>query len=156
MKTINIYLTTKQKDKLSRLQNQYKLSLSTIVDIIAWNTYQTMMNKGKNYEEIWASMILNYMQTGNKTSIKPKRVIKDIKPFLDRNTSCFITNSIQIYLENEINQYTNKDGVDTYYEKILKEFKETKEDYWNYNAKIKQWMRFERENKKYLEKMRSE
>lgn len=143
MKTLNIYLSQHHKELLSRLCKTYKLSMSTIADIISYWTWKLI---GKNATENTGELITGYLATGSKTSIKPKRVLNELEDLENATKSKIVSNSLKIYFDEEYTKYFDEKGLKQYRENITRELKETKEDFWNYNKFTRMQWRFNREH----------
>lgn len=151
MNDINIYLPDYYKKELSRLCNQHKLSMSSVCDIIS---YWTLEVWGKYGYESKPNILTDYLMTGKKTHVKPKRIGRD--PMEANTKSHLISNAVIIYINNDMKLYVNEKGEKIYRENILKELKETKEDFWNFNKFARSQGRFIRQNPEYVRKLLNE
>lgn len=154
---INIYLNENYRDQLKTLMNKYKISMSTIVDILTFQTFYGITHYSINKIENEKIMTEYIIKEGlRKTSVKPKNaqnIDMFIKSTNDKATlSIFATNSIIIYLDNKIDNYLDQEGRKYYYKKINQEMQKTKEEFYNYNNMIRSTMRFLKNDKEYIKK----
>ena len=155
MKTINIYITREQKQRLDRIRSKYKVSLSTLTGTVAyWLVYVLLHDDRK---ETIKELQEKYIQstTTYKTSVKPREVLEVLGNEIT-DKSKFTSNALVIYLEHKIQDYVSKKYVDTYYAKIDKKLNETFDVYWDYNCSIRNQRRMIRQNKEYWKKALNE
>lgn len=156
MQRFNIYITESEKDKANTIQQKYKISLSTMVSILAYTTYYCLKHYGtKDLEDLQ----LEYVDTkcNYKTSIKP-RCMKDteILAKLITNKSIYLTNVLKLYLSRNIAKYLTKKGLEYYYNDIDKKFQTAKEVFWNYNNVVRSNARAIKNNKEYYQRLLKE
>ena len=104
---INIYLSEEHKEKLNTISNKYRLSMSTIADILICTTYYVYLHYSKNKVENEKILKEYIIKEGlKKTSIKPKSYKNEsLYNKAIENKSIFTTNSLIIYLDRLANKY---------------------------------------------------
>lgn len=151
MKTINIYIRKDKKEQIDKMKLRYQLSLTTIVDILVFETYKllndpkdnTLINKFKgNYI---------YLKTA-KTSIKEPKVYSMLN-MTHREKCIFATNVLECYMRKDFKQYIkDQTKLNKYYCKCDRKMTDTYEENWNYNNFIRMQRRMLRANKDYFRK----
>lgn len=150
MKSINVFLNKEERKQIDLIKNKYQLSLTTIANILAYETLHLFMQIGKKEQLTKEYIYKNEKNT--KTSIKkPKNSELTINMVDGKSPSRIYTNAIKLYLKKEINKYCNDAKLkQDYYNKINKKFTTTKDEFYNYNQFIRTQRRYLRENKEYL------
>ena len=166
-KTINIYLNSKERKLVDDLKVKYRLSLTTIVDVITKYTFkyffQYAVEKNNKNEEDLKRLYHEYLYLkGRKTSIKEPQIFKKENGGIyligneyakGQSKSRFVTNSLMIYLNKTIENYVkDKEMVQAYWNNINKELLTRKDDFWDYNQYVRKQRRMLRENKEYFKK----
>lgn len=144
--TINIYLSNEQRKKVDSLKVKYRLSLTTIVDILCELMQDALfLNADKELEERFKNKHLYALC--KKTSIKVPRFIKkmeNVKPCR------YVNNILQAYLRGEMRLFIKSDileGKNGFYARLEKELTTREDNWWEYNRYIRMQKRFERTNK---------
>lgn len=150
--TINIYLTKDERKQLDIIKSKYQLSLTTITDILCFETYHTFIQLG-NEEQIRKLTEEYIYKNGAKTSIKKPNVMKSNGIFKDtKKKSRFATNVLKIYLYKDIKNYTeDKELISSFYNKVNEKMTKTQDQYWNYNNYLRNFMRTLKDNKNYIQ-----
>ena len=166
-KTINIYLNSQERKLVDDLKVKYRLSLTTIVDVITKHTFKYFLQYAYEYnnknEEDLKRLYKEYIYNkGKKTSIKEPQIFKKENggDYLVGNEyakgqskSKFTTNCLIIYLNKDIKNYVKEEEMQkAYWNNINKELTTRKDDWWNYNDHIRYQRRMLRENKEYFKK----
>ena len=148
MNTINIYLTKQQRQKIDKMKVKYKLSLTTIVDIICEITNQCLWINGEE-KSTYDMFNRNLYKREGKTSIKEPLWIRRNKL---EHPNRYVNNCLQAYLRNEIHLFVQKtdslEGKHGYWNAINQELLKREDNWWEYNRFIRMQKRNERENKK--------
>lgn len=156
---VNIYLSQETKEKLKEISNRFKVSISTITDVIINQNgligHYLNMTKGKAFTDYIDKQDLI------KTSIKPKGKTEKIfnyfneteKPRSKSDIGRLISNILYSYIKKDYVMLTNKENITKLKQDIGNELAKRKEQYWNYNTTIRQNIRFYKENKDYLERI---
>ena len=155
--TINVYLTKQERKMIDDLKAKYQLSLTTITDILCFQTYHAMLleeNKNQSKKGLRHTLTETYMhERGGKTSIKKPKILKQNSLFGNfRKKDRFATNVIKIYLYKEIDKYiTDKEIIQKeYWNAINNKFTTTRDEFWNYNNFVRNMRRGLKENKDYF------
>ena len=151
-KTINIYLSKEDKRKIDALKVKYQLSLTTIIDILADVTNDTL--KLENNEDlIYRIQNISMYQAENKTSVKEPKCFGRLEI---ENKNKYANNILHIYLNNEIGKLITHSDLITgkygYWNRINKEMQTRKDNWWQYNETLRLQRRILRENKEYFKK----
>lgn len=136
MNTI-LYLTPQENETLKTMKFKYKLSISTICEIIWENCIVE-----KNLEQ-YKTLRIYEAKREHQRHIKPQ-LPKHFETEKDNFSARVINNFVCLYLKNELKQHVKC--------RIIKQLKETKEDNWDYNIKLKQTARMLKRNKEYFKK----
>lgn len=163
--TINIYLNKDERKQIDILKQKYQLSLTTIIDILCFETFRIFLHYGQlKLDELTKSYLYEHKC---KTSIKTPKTFKTINNGQGENhywiaikKSRFTTNVIKIYLYKDIKKYIESDvGIQEYWNSINKKFTTTKDEWWAYNQHIRYERRSLKENREYyqaeLDKMKN-
>lgn len=155
-KTINIYLTKEDKQKAHKIQQKYKVSLTTITDVLIVVSMYAFLHFKKR-PMLKEEMISGYWYTkGTKTSIKTPNILKEqdglYKNMLLGKETIFCTNVLSIYLKHEIKEFLTEEGQNYYWTEIDKKLQEKQERYWDYNNFNRMSRRNLRENKEYYKR----
>lgn len=152
MKSINIYLNTEERKSIDQVKNKYRLSLTTITDILVMVTMKAFLNT--NNKELIERLKNEYLYTrGRKTSIKQPKIFSDKELFAkEQHKSRFATNVIMLYIKKDIKRYLNEEQQKEYWNDANKKLTTTTDTWWNYNNHIRLQRRMIRENKEYLKK----
>lgn len=154
-KTINIYLTNDEKKQAQKIQQKYKVSLTTITDVLIFVSYYALLHYPT---ELKANDLLknNYIKgKGNKTSIKTPYILKDKTPIGDTligKEMIYCTNILKIYLNHEAKKWLTEEGQNYYWKEIDRKLQQTQERYWDYNNFNRMSRRNLRENKEYYKR----
>lgn len=157
--TINIYLNKDERKQIDIIKQKYQLSLTTIVDILCFETYHTFIQYAPLKIDTLTESYL--YKVGAKTSIKKPHVMTDKQIFMNcKHKSRFATNVIKIYLQKDIKNYVESPtGIQEYWNKINSKMTSTKDDWWAYNQHIRYERRSLKENREYyqaeLDKMKN-
>lgn len=156
MKTINIYLTTTEKDQATRLMRKYKVSLSTLTGKICFYMTYALTHHGIE-NNLLDQLQEKYLETGlnHKTSVKPKELMEVLANTIT-NKSMFATNCLKIYLNKLVENYILQEGKNEFYTNLDKALTECKDMYWNYNVSIRSTRRMIKQNKKYWKRVLEE
>ena len=154
---VNIYINNEEHKQLEKISQKYKVSLSTIADILIQTTYYEMIHEGKDKTQDYNTQLqMEYILKNGfekKTSCKPKCYNKgSLYAEQISKKDCYTTNVIKLYCTKEIEKYLTEEGKKCYYEKINKKFQETKEQFWNYNNFLRSTRRSLKENIAYYKK----
>lgn len=157
--TINIYLNKEDRKQMDLIKNKYQLSLTTIVDILCFETYHTFLQ----YAPLQLDVLTDsYMYSkGAKTSIKKPHVMSDKEIFKNqKHKSRFATNVLMIYLKKDIKKYVEyPNAAQEYWNRINNKMNNTKDEWWGYNQHIRYERRSLKENREYyqaeLDKMKN-
>lgn len=151
MKTINIYLTSEEKNALNKIRAKYRVSLSTLTGKVCYWTYYCIQHYGST--EILKSLQNEYIsKTGNnKTSCKP-RELNEVLGEEIKNKNIYATNCLKIYVAHDIKKYCNLKGVNKYFNEIDKALQNAYDVYWDYNNSIRNQRRMLKQNKEYWKK----
>lgn len=153
---VYIYLSKQTKDRLKDLKNKYRLSLSTITQILVDNL-KTMFAV---YEDSFFTQYLN-KEHREKTLIKPR--IKEEETLLTytkgemATLSHIASNLLYLWANKEYKKIFNeydKNKVEKYVKQIEKIFYETKDELWDYNEWLRKQIRLEVKGKGTLNKYR--
>lgn len=165
MKTerINIYITADEKKQLIQVKNRYKISISTIAQIV-YKWYGTCLEKTleSNYIEY-----LTEQDKNEKTSIKPRKKLDDLPCNYQerkRNWSMIYTNCLKIYIHKSFKQYFKQENNQASQQlveemnakihgSIAKQMQETRDAFYTYNDTLRNNIRAIRENPKLFEKV---
>ena len=157
-KTINIYLDSQYRKQVESLKVKYRLSLTTIVDVITKITFKYFLWSKEDINNATRLYDEYLYPKGKKTSIKEPKLYKE-NPYIngtswhkENRKSRFTTNCLMIYLKKEIKNYIKQEDVEKYYNDINKELTTRKDEFWNYNEHIRMQRRMLRENKEYFRK----
>lgn len=153
MKTINIYITKEQKQKAYKIQEKYRVSLSTIVGCVTYWLYKYLLME-ENKKEI-ESLTTTYINKTAvyKTSVKPRELNQVLGNEI-KNKNTFGTNATVIFLEKSIENYlTDKKNIQNYWKEIDRQLTKTEDPYWDYNSGIRIMRRMIRQNKSYWKKV---
>lgn len=153
---INIYIAKEDRKKLDELKVKYKLSLTTIVDILIYITLDCLkLNANKETLTKFTTQTL-YVK-GDKTSIKIPRTYKKDKNFDDLDKNKFANNCLNVYIKKEIHLYiTNADilnGKYGYWNRINEEMQKRNDPRWQYNEKLREQVTIVKQNKDYFKKL---
>lgn len=147
-----IYLSETELAKLKKTASKYRVSLSTLADVIIFETYKALKHGKKTTNE---ELEKNYFIKSpfiKKTSIKPKCFKeKEVMYGLIKNRSIYTSNALTIYANGRIEDYIEK-GKDDYYNNINNKLNAIKEQYWDYNNFIRCQRRNLKDNKEYYKR----
>lgn len=155
MKTINIYLTKEQKKKADKVRIKYKVSLSTIAGIVAYELANRLIKcDRRDYLE---KLQEDYLQKNGtyKTSIKPREILNGALNGIQKK-NLYTTNALIIYLDGKVREYLDNENCNKYYAQIDKKLNEAYDIYWDYNSNIRQQRRMIKQNKEYWKKVLEE
>lgn len=163
-KTINIYLNTEERKQLDNLKVKYRVSLTTIADVVTKITFKYFLQNEEKLEgnDKLKKLFKEYLYIkGRKTSIKEPKGYKKEEggQYITGNTyaqnvskSRFVTNCLVIYIKKEIKKHIREELAEHYWNDINKELTNRKDEFWNYNDHIRLQRRMLRENKEYFKK----
>ena len=155
---IDIYLTKTEKDTIYETMTKYKISMSTIADILITETYYVALHYGLT-KEINKILEEEYQYKDEKIfwkhgTIRPKAFKKGT--WYDtgiKNKAKYTTNVLHIYIKKDIKKYLTEEGAKIYYQRINKEFMKRKEQNWDYNNVVRNMTKAIRNNWKYYKKI---
>ena len=154
-KTINIYLSKDEKQKAHKIQQKYKVSLTTITDVLIVVSMYAFLHYKKR-PLLKEEMLTGYWyDKGNKTSIKTPKILKEDTPYkniLEGKETVFCTNILKIYIRHEAKEFLTEEGTNYYYGEIDKKLQERQERYWDYNNFSRMSRRNLKENKEYYKR----
>lgn len=140
-KTINIYIPKDQRKKIDELKVKYRLSLTTIVDILVFTTWKYL--RGDQIETLTKTYIY---KKGAKTSVKMPKIFSQLIWNESVKKQRLATNVLMIYLNKDIKKYVADDKVNKYYNDLNNKMTTTVDEFWDYNQFIKKQRRLLREN----------
>lgn len=154
-KTINIYLTKDEKQKAHKIQSKYKVSLTTIADVIIWVSYYALLHYSKVLKAN-DQLANNYIENkGTKTSIKTPKCLKEnelMTCLIGNKAMIYTTNVLRLYLNKTIKEYLTEEGINYYWNKCDQKLQEIQERFWDYNNFTRMTRRNLKENKEYYKK----
>lgn len=147
---ITIYYTKDEKDKLQILMEKYKVSTSTIADNVLFYLTKYLLKQCDHEKINNIDQEYLYEKDNNiRTTIKPKgEDTKDnIIYSLYNNKTKAYTNALKIYLKKDIKKYLTEKNSMQFYQELNTKLQKTSEDNYNYNKFVRNYKRYERQNK---------
>lgn len=156
---INVYIEKDDRKKIDDLKVKYKLSLTTIVDILIEVTYDCL--KLNCNEDILNKFIKqNLYVQGNKTSIKMPRSYRKNKEYENVERNKYANNCLNAFIKKDIVKFIqNKDileGKYGYWNRINQEMKKRYDPKWQYNENLRNQITIVKQNKDYFKKILGE
>lgn len=158
---IDIYLTKTEKDTIYETMTKYKISMSTIADILITETYYVLTHYGIE-NDLNKILEEEYLYKDERIfwkhgTIRPKAYKKGTWHNVNIiNKAKYTTNVLHIYVKKDIKQYATEEGAKIYYQRINKEMCKRKEQNWDYNNVVRNMTKAIRNNWKYYEKIINE
>lgn len=161
MKKITIYLDKKILNQVKIKAKKYHISLSTLANesVKILKVWGNPEKQKENLKEIYLTNIKletktkkndpNYKNQIIKTTLKPRNELK-IK--ID---SWDLTLALEILTNKEIRSkcFETKEKEQTYLTKVNKNCMEIKENYYNYNERVRNFTKFIKQNPDYIKKL---
>lgn len=148
---LNIYLTPKDKNELTKIKYKYHLSYSTIARLVGevmtcyMNNAVSILNESYLYENDVGQC---------RTSIKPRKMIgQELKV---KAPTIFYTNVLKIFARNEEEKYLDIKSLSKYQKELIKAFETEKDDNWNGNEWQRRLPKMIKQNKDYYKKLLEE